>query len=99
MSEREPLRVVQWTTGNIARQTVRAVLARDDLELVGVFAYSADKVGVDDDVDVVHPLNRRTPERRGRMFGDIGSGGARRCPRTPNRRRGTRSGRRACRRG
>lgn len=47
MSERERLRVVQWTTGNIAGQTVRAVLARDDLELVGVFAYSADKVGVD----------------------------------------------------
>lgn len=47
MSERKPLRVVQWTTGNIARQTVRAVLARDDLELVGVFAYSADKGGVD----------------------------------------------------
>jgi hypothetical protein len=47
MSEGEALRVVQWTTGNIARQTVRAVLARDDLELVGVFAYSADKVGVD----------------------------------------------------
>ena len=35
---RRPLRVVQWTTGNVARQTVRAVLARDDLELVGVFA-------------------------------------------------------------
>jgi hypothetical protein len=47
MSEQGPLRVVQWTTGNIARQAVRAVLARDDLELVGVFAYSADKVGVD----------------------------------------------------
>lgn len=42
-----PFRVVQWTTGNIAQQTVRAILARPDLELVGVFAYSADKVGVD----------------------------------------------------
>ena len=47
MSGREPPRIVQWTTGNIARQTVRAVLARDDLELVGVFAYSAEKVGID----------------------------------------------------
>ncbi len=44
---RQPLRVVQWTTGNVARQTVRAVLARDDLELVGVFAYSPEKVGRD----------------------------------------------------
>lgn len=44
---RRPLRVVQWTTGNVARQTVRALLARDDLELVGVFAYSPEKVGRD----------------------------------------------------
>jgi hypothetical protein len=58
MSERAPLRVVQWTTGNIARQTVRAVLARDDLELVGVFAYSAEKVGVDVGVlcNLDHPV-------------------------------------------
>lgn len=40
-------RVVQWTTGNIAQQTVRAVLARPDLELVGAYAYSASKVGRD----------------------------------------------------
>jgi hypothetical protein len=42
-----PLRVVQWTTGNVARQAVRAVLADPDLELVGVFAHSPDKVGRD----------------------------------------------------
>jgi hypothetical protein len=42
-----PLRVVQWTTGNVARQTVRAILGRPDLSLVGVYAWSADKVGVD----------------------------------------------------
>ncbi len=41
------LRVVQWTTGNVARATVRAVQARPDLELVGCFAWSADKVGCD----------------------------------------------------
>lgn len=38
---------MQWTSGNVARQTVRAVLARPDLELVGLYAYSADKVGKD----------------------------------------------------
>jgi hypothetical protein len=27
-------RLVQWTTGNVARETVRAVLVRPDLELV-----------------------------------------------------------------
>jgi 2,4-diaminopentanoate dehydrogenase len=38
---------VQWTTGNVAQQTVRAILARSDLELVGVFAHSPDKAGRD----------------------------------------------------
>ncbi len=42
-----PLRVVQWTTGNVARKTVRAVLARPDLELVGCYAWSPSKVGQD----------------------------------------------------
>src|SRR5690348_12974303 len=42
-----PLRVVQWTTGNVARATVRAVLADPRLELVGCYAWSADKVGQD----------------------------------------------------
>jgi hypothetical protein len=46
-AEVRPLRVVQWTTGNVARQAVRAVLARADLELVGAFARSAEKAGVD----------------------------------------------------
>ncbi len=41
------LRIVQWTTGNVARQTVRAILAREDLELVGAFAHSPAKVGLD----------------------------------------------------
>jgi hypothetical protein len=43
----ERLRVVQWTTGNVARQTVRAIRARGDLELVGAFAHSASKAGRD----------------------------------------------------
>ena len=42
-----PIRVVQWTTGNVARQAVRAILERPELELVGVYAYSPDKVGKD----------------------------------------------------
>jgi hypothetical protein len=41
------LRVIQWTTGNVARKTLRSVLARPDLELVGCYAWSADKVGQD----------------------------------------------------
>lgn len=41
------IRVVQWTTGNVARQSLRAVVERPDLELVGLYAHSADKVGRD----------------------------------------------------
>ncbi len=41
------LRVVQWTTGNVGKRSVRAVLDHPDLELVGCFAWSADKVGRD----------------------------------------------------
>lgn len=42
-----PLRVIQWTTGNIGRRSLHAIIARPDLELVGVFAHGADKVGRD----------------------------------------------------
>jgi hypothetical protein len=39
--------VVQWTTGNVGQRSVRAVVAHPDLELVGCYAWSADKVGRD----------------------------------------------------
>jgi hypothetical protein len=42
-----PLRVIQWTTGNVGRRSLHAILNRDDLELVGVYAHGSDKVGVD----------------------------------------------------
>jgi 2,4-diaminopentanoate dehydrogenase len=38
---------VQWTTGGVGRPAVRAVLAHPQLELVGCFAWSADKAGKD----------------------------------------------------
>lgn len=41
------LRVIQWTTGNIGRRSLHALIERDDVELVGVYAYGADKVGKD----------------------------------------------------
>ena len=40
-------RVVQWATGNVGRRALRAVLDRDVFELVGVYAFSPDKVGHD----------------------------------------------------
>lgn len=42
-----PLRVVQWTTGNISREAVKGILERPNLELVGAYAYSSEKVGKD----------------------------------------------------
>ena len=41
------LSVVQWTTGNVGRRSVRAVVAHPGLELVGCYAWSGDKVGRD----------------------------------------------------
>jgi hypothetical protein len=41
------IRVVQWTTGNVGKQSVQAVVARPDLELVGCYAWSKDKAGRD----------------------------------------------------
>lgn len=47
MTSPAPLRVIQWTTGNVARKTLRSVLSRPDLELVGCYAWSRAKVGQD----------------------------------------------------
>jgi hypothetical protein len=41
------LRVVQWTTGNVGKQSVSAIAANPALELVGCYAWSPDKVGRD----------------------------------------------------
>src|SRR5436190_21121638 len=41
------IRVVQWTTGNVGRRSVRALVAHPELELVGCYAWSPDKVGHD----------------------------------------------------
>ncbi|MCW2760597.1 MAG: hypothetical protein JWR85_798 [Marmoricola sp.] len=43
----KPYRVIQWTTGNIGRRSLHAIIGRPDMELVGVYAHGADKVGVD----------------------------------------------------
>ena len=40
-------RVVQWSTGGVGALAVAAINGRPDLELVGVWVHSADKVGLD----------------------------------------------------
>ncbi|BBX67932.1 NAD(P)H-dependent amine dehydrogenase family protein [Mycolicibacterium psychrotolerans] len=47
MHNTAPHRVVQWTTGNIGKSAVAAIAANPHLELVGCYAWSADKVGRD----------------------------------------------------
>lgn len=42
-----PYRVVQWTTGNIGKSSVQALHANPNYELVGLYAWSPDKVGRD----------------------------------------------------
>jgi hypothetical protein len=42
-----PIRVVQWTTGNVGRQTVPTIVADERLDLVGCYAWSPEKVGRD----------------------------------------------------
>jgi class 3 adenylate cyclase len=41
------LRVVQWTTGNVGKRSVRAIVAHPDIDLVGCYAWSGDKSGRD----------------------------------------------------
>jgi hypothetical protein len=40
-------RVVQWTTGNVGKSSVAAIAANPNLELVGCYAWSAEKAGRD----------------------------------------------------
>ncbi|HEU4361196.1 MAG TPA: dihydrodipicolinate reductase, partial [Mycobacterium sp.] len=40
-------RIVQWTTGNVGKSSIQAIAANPSYELVGVFAWSDDKVGRD----------------------------------------------------
>jgi len=42
-----PLRVVQWTTGNVGKSSVAAIARNPTLELIGCYAWSDDKVGRD----------------------------------------------------
>jgi hypothetical protein len=41
------LRVIQWATGGVGRAAIQGIAAHPDLELVGVWVHSADKVGRD----------------------------------------------------
>ncbi|MFK7976903.1 MAG: hypothetical protein AB8C02_12250 [Halioglobus sp.] len=42
-----PLKVVQWTSGGVAREAIRAIQLDPKLELVGLYAFSEEKKGID----------------------------------------------------
>jgi hypothetical protein len=42
-----PYRVIQWGTGNVGIRSLRAIIGHPDLELVGLWVHSDNKVGVD----------------------------------------------------
>ena len=44
---RTPLRVAQFATGNVGTEMVRRIMDHPDLQLVGLYCYSPDKVGRD----------------------------------------------------
>jgi len=41
------LRVIQWSTGNVGRYALRAILGHPELQLAGCFVHSAEKAGRD----------------------------------------------------
>ena len=54
-------RVVQWTTGNVGKSSVRAIVLNPTLELVGCYAWSPEKVGHDvGELCGIEPLDVRT---------------------------------------
>tara|TARA_R110001599_G_scaffold26856_2_gene94593 strand:- start:32721 stop:33767 length:1047 start_codon:yes stop_codon:yes gene_type:complete len=47
MGVQQPLKIIQWATGNIGGRSLRAVIEHPELDLVGVWVSSAEKVGRD----------------------------------------------------
>ncbi len=47
MANKNRIRVVQWSTGNVGAETARAILANPLLELVGCYAFAPEKAGAD----------------------------------------------------
>lgn len=47
MSSQKPLRTVVWSTGGVGKVAIDAISRRPDMELIGVWVHSADKVGRD----------------------------------------------------
>ena len=40
-------KVVQWSSGNVGKASIRGIVQREDLELVGLIVHDSEKVGKD----------------------------------------------------
>jgi len=40
-------KVVQWSSGNVGKASIRGIVQRQDLELVGLIVHDSEKVGKD----------------------------------------------------
>ena len=47
MAARKPIRVFQFATGNVGSEMVQKTVQHPELELIGLYCYSEDKVGRD----------------------------------------------------
>lgn len=47
MTRKQPLRIIQWATGNIGKRSLQRVIEHPDLDLVGLWVHSPDKSGMD----------------------------------------------------
>src|ERR1700738_262688 len=69
------LRTLVWSTGGVGRIAIDAIARRPDLELVGVWVHSPDKVGVGAGLRVVCRARSRTRRgRRPRLPAPVGGG-------------------------
>ena len=64
------LRVIQWATGGVGRAAIEAVTSHPELELVGAWAHSPQKQGVDVGELLGHaPLGARSAGSNAAQYG------------------------------
>lgn len=62
-------RIVQWTTGNVGKKSVHAIVRNPKLRLVGCYAWSKDKSGTDvGDLCGIEPLGVRATDDIGALL-------------------------------
>src|SRR4029453_17384825 len=64
MSQKPRLRVFQFATGNVGSEMVKRIVQHPDLELVGLYCYTPEKIGRDaGEIAGIAPLGVKAPSR------------------------------------